>query len=721
MGSAEFSNVSQKPDVAVADSADLLSCLLLVAELKGCAVSKSAVVAGLPLESGRLTAALFLRAANRAGLAARLVKRALSEIPREVLPAIVCFRNGEYGVLTDIDTGLGIAVLMCPADKLNRQVDLNVLHTQLTDEVYYLRAMPRFDRRAAGLPGETGQHWFWGVIKSSVPIYRDVLIASFFINLFALAQPLFVMNVYDRVVPNKAMETLWALAIGVLIVYLFDMVLKTLRSYFVEMAAKRSDVILSSMLFEKVMGLKMQFRPASVGAFTNRLQDFESIRGFITSSCILTIIDLPFMLIFLVLIGWLADWLVIVPILAIPVGVFLGYWAQLRLRPITENVMAAATKKNATLVESVAALETIKFLGAEGRTQREWEQAVGYTAQWGLQGRRISNTALYGVQWLQQVTMVLMVVWGAYMIGDQALSMGGLIACVMLHGRVMAPLGQVASLIVNFDHARVSLKSLTEIMTLPTEREHGHRYLQKPEFRGDIVVKQVTFGYGEHSLAVLDDVNFTIRAGEKVGIIGRLGSGKSTLARLILRLYEPQKGAILLDGIDLQQLDPVDLRANVGYVAQDVMLFQGTLRDNIALGLDSVSDEALIASAQKAGILDMVNEHPLGFNMPVGERGENLSGGQRQAVCLARAFLRDPPILILDEPTSAMDQGAEARVRVRLKEFAQDKTLLLITHKMSMLDMVDRLIVLDRGKLLADGMKHEVLDGLKSGAIKGGV
>ncbi|MFA5631115.1 MAG: type I secretion system permease/ATPase [Porticoccaceae bacterium] len=721
MGSSEFSKAGDTPEIAGDAAAGLLQCLLLVAELEGCPASEPAIVAGLPLEGGALTPALFLRAANRAGLAARLVQRPLADIPRDVLPAIICFRDGGYGVLTDIDPALGFAVLMSPVDRLSRQLDIDVLQKRLSGEVYYLRPMQQFDRRAAGLPREGGQHWFWGVIKSSMPIYRDVLIASFFINLFALAQPLFVMNVYDRVVPNNAVETLWALAIGVLIVYLFDMVLKTLRSYFVEMAAKRSDVILSSMLFEKVMGLKMQFRPGSVGAFTNRLQDFESIRGFITSSCILTIVDLPFMVIFLVLIGWLAGWLVAVPILAIPVAVFLGFRAQRRLRPITEKIMAAATKKNATLVESVMALETIKFLGAEGRTQRDWEQAVGYTAQWGLQGRRISNSTLYGVQWLQQITMVLMVVWGAYMIGDQALTMGGLIACVMLHGRVMAPLGQVASLITNYDHAQVSLNSLTEIMNFPSEREQGKRYLHKLDFKGDIDIKQVAFTYGEQSPAVLDGVSFAIRAGEKVGIIGRLGSGKSTLARLMLRLYDPQQGTILLDGIDLQQLDPADLRAKVGYVAQDVMLFQGTLRDNITLGLDGVSDEALIASAQQAGIMDMVNEHPLGFNMPVGERGDTLSGGQRQAVSLARAFLREPPILILDEPTSAMDQGSEARVRQQLQGFASDKTLLLITHKMSMLELVDRLIVMDRGQVIADGAKSEVLEALRSGAVRGAV
>lgn len=697
----------------------LLECLLLVAHFEGRPTSRPAVTAGLPLENGELTPETFVRAANRSGLAARLLHRDLGDIPEDVLPAIIGLDNGSYAVLTDLDRELDAAVLTAPEDRSGHQLGMEALRARYTGEIYYLRPMQAFDRRTPKLFRKQGQHWFWSVIKSSWSIYRDVLIASFFINLFVLAYPLFIMNVYDRVVPNGAMETLWALAAGVFIVYVFDFVLKALRSYFVELAAKRSDVILSSILFERVMGLKMQYRPVSIGAFANRLQEFESIRSFITSTCVLAIVDFPFLLLFVGFIAWIGGWLAVVPLTAIPLAILLGVRAQRRLRPMIENVMAGSARKNATLVESMAGVDTLKTLGAEGRVQRTWEQAVGYVSQWGLQARRVANNTLFAVQSLQQLSMVAIVIWGVYLISDQALTLGGLIACVILSSRALAPLGQVASLIAQYDHAEATLKSLTEIMESPVEREEGKRYLHRPRIRGDIRFKQVGFAYDEQSAAVLEDLNLNIASGEKVGIIGQVGSGKTTLAKLLMRLYEPSRGAVQVDGFDIQQLDPADLRAGIGYVSQDVTLFYGTLRENLTLGLTGVSDSELVHAAEQAGLIDMINTHPLGFEMPVGERGDTLSGGQRQAVGLARVFLRSPPVLLLDEPTSAMDQGSENRLKARIQDFGQDRTVLLITHKMSMLNLVNRLVILDKGRVVADGPRDEVLEALRKGSIRG--
>ncbi|MFA5493828.1 MAG: ABC transporter transmembrane domain-containing protein, partial [Porticoccaceae bacterium] len=546
----EAETIDSAADDAPEYAGSLLQSLMLVAELEGRSTSRSAIIAGLPLENGELPAHVFLRAANRAGLAARLLQRELTTIPREVLPAIIRFRDGRYGVLSDVDTVLGIAVLMSPLDSESHQLELGDLQRLYAGDVYYLRPMQRFDQRTAKIYRPSSDHWFWGVIKSSSGIYRDVLVASFFINLFVLAQPLFVMNVYDRVVPNNAIETLWALAVGVFIVYIFDALLKTLRSYFVELAAKRSDVILSSTLFERALGLKMQFRPVSVGAFVNRLQDFESIRTFITSTCILALIDLPFLLIFLLFIAYLGGWLVMVPVIAIPLALGLGYHAQRRLRPIIQKVMTGSTKKSATLVEGISALETVKTLGAEGHIQRSWEQAVGYVSQWSLQARKTSNATLFKVQLLQQLAGVGVVVWGVYLIANQELTMGGLIACVLLSSRALAPLAQVASLITNYDHAEATLRSLNDIMASPVEREEHKRFLHKPRLKGEIQFKQVSFAYNEQ-LTALEGVSLSIRQGEKVAIIGRIGSGKSTLGKLAIRLYEPQKGAVLVDGLDV--------------------------------------------------------------------------------------------------------------------------------------------------------------------------
>ena len=706
------------PDAAEHFSS-LMDCLLLVSRLEGRTASVAAISAGLPLEDGKLTPDLFVRAANRAGLAALSLQRPLKDIPQNVLPAIIMLDDEVYAVITDLDAAAGYAILMAPQTHGLYQIDLADLAARYKGQVFYLRPTQQFDSRTPKIYESTGDHWFWGVLKSSSHIYRDVLIASLMINLFVLAQPLFVMNVYDRVVPNNAIETLWALAIGIAVVYAFDLGLKTLRSYLVELAAKRTDVIVSARLFERVLNLKMGSRPVSVGAFANRLHEFDSIRSFITSTTILVLIDLPFLLIFLAFIAYLGGWLVMVPLVVIPLSVLLAYQAQVRLRPAIENVMRGAAKKNATLVESLVGIETIKTSGAESGVQKNWEQSVGYVSQWSLQVRLLSNTALQGVQFLQQLAMVAIVVWGVYLIAELELTLGGLIACVILNGRALAPLGQVASLLTNYDHAEGTLKSLDEIMSLPVERAEDQRFLHRHKLDGEITFKDVTFSYPDQPSPALKGLSLSIKPGEKVGIIGKIGSGKSTLSKLILALHEADRGSILVDGYDIKQLDPADLRSNIGYVSQDVTLFFGTLRENIALGQIAAEDAKIVEAAQRVGIDQFISNHPLGYEMPVGERGETLSGGQRQAIGLARVFLLDPSIVLLDEPTASMDQASENLIKEGLKEFAKDKTLILITHKMSMLDVVDRLIVLDDGKVVADGPKEQVIEALQKGQVRG--
>ncbi|MDP1521114.1 type I secretion system permease/ATPase [Porticoccus litoralis] len=701
------------------ESYELMDCLLLAATLEGRPTSAPAVSSGLPLENGRLTPKIFNRAANRAGLASLMLQRSLEDIPLEVLPAILLTTDGKALVLSGLDTALNLAFLTNPVTQEQTQADLKELQTIYSGKVFYLRPMQQFDSRTPKIHQEKGAHWFWDVLRSSSKIYRDVLLASFLINLFVLAQPLFVMNVYDRVVPNNAVETLWALAIGVLIVYVFDLALKLLRAYLVELAAKRTDVVLSAQLFEKVLNLQMSVRPSSAGAFASRIHDFDMLRNFVTSSTILTLIDLPFVIIFMIFIFYLGGWLVAVPIVIFPLAIYLGLRAQKKLRPTIENVMRGSAKKNATLIESLVGIETIKTLGAEGQVQRSWEQSVGYVSQWGLQSRLISNTALQSVQFLQQVAMVAIVVVGVYLIADQNLTLGGLIASVILNGRALAPLSQIASLLVSYDHAEGTLKSLNEVMALPVEREADKRYLHRPVLEGNIRLKQVTFSYPDQPRPAIENVDFTIKAGEKVGVIGRIGSGKSTLAKLMIRLYDVNEGAVLVDGFDVKQLDPADLRTNVGYVAQDAKLYFGTVRENITFGVQGVSDAEVVEAARKAGILELINSHPLGFEMPVGERGENLSSGQRSAISMARTFLRQPKVLLMDEPTSAMDQGTEESLCRQIKSEFADSTLFLITHKMSMLALVDRLMVVDRGTIVADGPKDQVLAALKEGKIRG--
>ena len=368
-------------------------------------------------------------------------------------------------------------------------------------------------------------------------------------------------------------------------------------------------------------------------------------------------------------------------------------------------------------MESLVGLETIKALGAESVMQRKWESSANFLARVGAQLRLLSSSTINGAMWAQQFVSVAVVVIGVYLIAEGNLTLGGLIACTMLSSRAMAPIGQVAGLLTQYHNAATALKSLDDILQQPVERPADSNFVARQHFTGDIEFKDVDFNYPDQDLAALRNVSLKIRAGEHVAILGRIGSGKTTLEKLILGLYRPTSGAVLVDGIDLRQLDPAELRRNVGYVPQDVTLFYGSLRENLTIAAPAADDAAVLRAAQVGGIIDFVNSHPKGFDMVVGERGESLSGGQRQAVAIARATINDPPILLLDEPTGSMDHSSEEEIKQQLSTFAADKTMIVITHRTSLLDLVERIIVIDSGKIVADGPKAQVVEALRQGRI----
>lgn len=697
----------------------LLACLIALTKYHHRVVSVETLRAGLPLEDSRFTPELFVRAAKRADLAARVVRRPLKKIPDLVLPAVLLLKGRQACVLLEVDHKKKTARILASETQVGEVVvDLKALQERYLGYAIFVQPEHTFDQRAPETLALKSRHWFWGTLFKSWRIYRDVLLASFLINLFALTSPLFVMNVYDRVVPNNAVETLWVLAIGVSVVYCFDLLMKSLRGYFVDVAGKKADVVLSTMIFEQVMGIKMAVRPPSVGAFANNLREFDSVRDFITSATITTFIDLPFVLLFLTVIGFIGGPLVLVPAAVMPLVLIYGLAMQAPLRKAVDNSFRMATQRNATLVESLTGLEAVKTLGAEGQLQRKWEQAIGYMAQWGVRSRILSSSVVNVAALLQQLTTVGVVVFGVYLITDGNMSMGGLIACVILSGRAMAPMGQVANLATRYHQARAALNSLNGIMALSQERPADRSFVHRPVFQGTIEFSDVTFTYPGQIHAALTNLSFRIAAGEKVAFIGRIGSGKTTIEKLVMGLYEPDSGAVRIDGTDLRQIDPADLRRSVGYTPQDTTLFFGTLRDNIMLGAPYVDDAAILRAANIGGVMEFVSRHPLGFDMQVGERGEGLSGGQRQTIAVARAMLLDPPILLFDEPTSSMDNASEERLKVRLKEYIGDKTLVLVTHRASLLDLVDRIIVLDNGRIIADGPKPQVLEALKTGKLR---
>jgi len=695
----------------------LLDSIVAIARLYEINTTHEALSAGLPLEGNALTPSLVPRAAARAGLTAKLARRSLADLRAGLLPVILLLKGNQACLLLEwLDSGE--ARVRFPENGESSDVlSRDALEGLFAGVVFFVRPVFNFDPRSPASGQIQSRHWFWGVVFQNWRLYRDGLLAALLINLFALGMPMFSMTVYDRVVPNRAEETLWVLALGVLLMMVFDTALRTLRSYILDVAGKRIDVTLSARIMERVLGLRMADRPASVGSFAANLRAFESVRDFVSSATITTLVDIPFVVIFFLVLAWISPWLVVPPFVCIVLLLIATLVVQQKMQELVELGARASSQRNATLVESLVGIETIKFMVAESSFQRKWEQSTVFIGQNGTQLKLISSITMNFAQMLQQLVSVSVVIVGVYLLINNQVSMGGIIAASMLAGRAMAPFGQVAGLLMQYHNAKSGLDSVEKHMQTPPERADDSHFLHRTAFRGEIEFKNVSFTYPGHQLAVLNKVSFKIHAGERVAFIGRVGSGKSTVQRLVLGLQQPTEGAILIDGVDLRQIDPAELRRSAGFVSQDVSLFYGTLKENIALGAPFANDQDILHAAEIAGVSEFANRHPRGFDMVIGERGESLSGGQRQAVGIARAVLADSPILLLDEPSSAMDHQSEDLLKSRLNRFAQGKTMILVTHRTSLLELVDRLIVIDNGQVMADGPKAQVIEALQSGRV----
>ncbi|MBT9599369.1 MAG: type I secretion system permease/ATPase [Vitreoscilla sp.] len=694
----------------------LLDCLVEACRLHGQAATRASLASGLPLVDGRLTLDLAERAAARAGMVTRLERVAPKAVDPAALPAILLLKDHKACILLGWE-GDTARVLLPETGQGSVSLSLADLAERSLGLVLHVRPHFRYDSRTPDVRPPREGHWFWGVLLSQRFVYRDILWAAALINLFAIANPIFTMNVYDRVVPNGALETLWSLAIGMLLVLGADLMLRKLRSRFVDEASARIDVQISATLMERVLGMRLEHRPESVGSFASNLRGFEQVRELIASSTVTALIDLPFALLFLLVIIVISPWLAIPVVLGFGAVLLAGWVIQGKLHSLAETTYRASAARNATLIESLTGIETIKTQGAEGSIQSRWERTNVFLAGANVKMRSLSSGANYLASSIVQTVTVVMVVAGVYLIGERMLTMGGLIATGMLASRALAPAGQIVALLMQYQGARTALDGLEKIMAQPVERTDGTAYIHRAKLRGEVEFRNVSFKYPGRTDNALDNLSLKIKPGERVALIGRVGSGKSTLQRLMLGLYRPTEGAVLLDGIDLNQLDPADLRRNLGYVSQDVLLFYGSLRENITFGVPCADDSTVVAAAEVAGLGEFVNRHPQGFDLNVGERGERLSGGQRQSVGLARAVLHNTPVLLLDEPTSAMDFSTEAAITQRLAAFSAGKTVVLVTHRTSLLALVDRVIVVDGGKIVADGPRDRIMEALQSGRI----
>ncbi len=694
----------------------LLDALMIVCKLHNIGTSRNVLTAGLPLAAHTLTTETFPRAAGRAGLKARVVQRGLENITALSLPAILLLKNNQAAVLIGWDAQQRARLLPSETEGGEITVSPETLAENYSGRVIFISPEHEFDAQPTATLPRT-KAWFQDTLKLSKSLYLDAVVASFLVNLVALSAPLFVMNVYDRVVPNQATATLWVLAIGISIAFVFDFVLKILRGICLDLAGKKTDLVVSSALFERLLGMKMKLRPQRVGSFAQNFQEFQSIRDFLSSLTLTAFIDLPFTLLILLVIGIIGGPLVFIPLLAYPLALLVNWLIQRPLMSRVRKTYQLSNERQAMLVETLTGLDAIKINNAQSERQYQWEHLTGQLSKLELRVKSLSYVAVNFTAWLQQFSGVALIVAGVYIIIGGNLSMGGLIACYLLHRRAMMPIGQLCSLITRYQRARMTKATIDRMMDLEQEVQDDEVPLKRETLSGAIELRDVTFIYPGNQYASLSNVSLTIQPGEKVGIIGRSGSGKSSLAKLLVGFYQPDSGNVLIDGIDARQIDVHDLRHNIGYAPQDIHLFSGTLRENLVYGASYVDDETMLRVATLTGVHEFARRHPSGYNMQVGERGMSLSGGQRQAVALARALLLDPPVLLMDEPTSSMDNTSEDLIKKALVPVIANKTLLMVTHRASLLTLVDRLIIVDNGKIIADGPKESVMSALKKGQI----
>jgi ATP-binding cassette, subfamily C, bacterial LapB len=705
------------PDPSPASGDPLSDALIFLAAHHGRALSREALVAGLPILDGRLSVSLFDRAARRAGLEVEPVKRALAEIPALVLPAVLVMRDRSTRILLERDGNPLQAKIVDPSE--GPDPTPRPLGAEAVDYLGYaflVRPLAAADPRVAAAGDLPGEHWFWSVVRRFWSNYSHVALAAFIINTLALASPLFIMNVYDRVVPNGAAASLAALAIGLTIAIVFDFVLRTVRSRIIDMTGKKIDVVLAASIFEHVQALKMAQRPGSVGILANQMRDFDSVREFFTSGTVVAATDLMFALIFIAVLFMIAGPLAWIPLGVLPVMVIVGLLIQRPLDRAMRRLQAESAARHGVLVEALSGMETVRAIGAEPRMQTAWERSIAATARSSEDVHFWASMALTASGTAQQVTSLLMVVIGVFLIIDGSITVGALVASTMLAGRTLAPIAGIATVITRATQTIIALKAIDRVMNLERERPANRTYVARRVEQGSIAFENVTFRYPKGAEDALDKVSFRIAGGERIGIIGRVGSGKTTLGRLMVGFYEPQDGRVLVDGIDLRQYDPADLRTGIGFVLQDTDLFYGKLRDNIAFGRPSATDAEVVAAARLSGVEAFIAGHPLGYDMPIAEGGSSLSGGQKQAIGLARALIRKPKVLFLDEPTAHFDVRSEADFLERLKALGeQNLTVIISTHRLSLLAFVDRLLLFERGKLVADGPRDKVLGMLQGG------
>lgn len=687
----------------------------------GLTISAAALQAGLPRDA-RLSPTLAVRVLEQAGIGAGWVKRDAGDLLSYLLPVALLRKDGGACVLV-ARHGKGAAasyeVVLPESGGGSVRLDAGQMNELYGGHALLAKPHPRLDDRAGPQVQESAGHWLFSTLWRYRRYYASAALAALLINVLTLASTFFTMNVYDRVVPTGAYVTLWSLAIGVIVAMVFEFAARHVRAHLVDVAGKKADLVLGSALFRKVLATRMEFKPQSAGSSANQLREFESVRDFVTSATISTLSDLPFCLLFVAIIAMIGGPLALVPLLAIPIIVMISVAIQWPLARAMQENLREGSLKQGLLIESIEGIESLKAARGEGVMQQKWEQLSALAASSSMKSRALSSMAVNLVTLIQQVQTVVLVVWGVYLIHAGTLSMGALFGTVILAGRATSPLAAVVGLAVRYQQAKTALRSLNQVMDQPVDRVPERRYLAKPHFAGRVTLKKVNFSYPappmQPSPPVLQDISLEFKPGERVAVLGNIGCGKSTLLRVMAALYQPRSGQVLMDGIDIGQIDPADVRAAVGMLGQDARLFYGTLKDNVTIGNPATTTEEFLRVARLTGLDAIAARHPRGFDMPIGEAGQGLSGGQRQLVALARCLLLRPRVLLMDEPTSSMDLQTEHYFLQRMAVATQGQTVIVATHRLSVLELVDRIVVMDGdGKVFADGPKDAVLESLRA-------
>lgn len=630
---------------------------------------------------------------------------------------LIAFVNNDFCIIEDIDENNNVKIIMdIEGETVINKISFERFKKVYLNKVITLKKKYIFNKKEDKSLGLGIKHWLFDTLKLSRKIYLDVILASLLINIFVLATPLFTMNVYDRVIPNNAIETLWVFAIGVIIVYLLDASLKFIRAYFLELAAKKSDILISSLLYEKVLNIKMSSVPPSIGLFANHIKGFDQIRSFLTNATLTFLVDLPFAILFLGVIAYIGGSIVLIPILIIVLILIFSLFINKFLQKEIEKSHHLYAKKNSLLIETLSNLELFKSFGRLSWLKQKWENINSSLVDQGLKSRTFAASISIMTSFLIQLNIVLVIIYGVYEIYEVNLTMGGLIAIIILSSRVVAPMGQISTLLINYNDAYSSFKRLEEIIKKEEDKQIDKEYVElKNGFDVDIEFKNVSFKYENSEYETIKDLSFKIKKGEKIAIVGRIGSGKTTILKLLMGFYTPNSGSILYDGIDIKEINPTKLRESVGFVSQNNSLFSGTLRENLSVKRSSFDDEDIYKALKVTGMDELVKASKLGLDMSIGENGFGLSGGQIQSLSISRALISKPSILMFDEPTSALDQISEAMLLKNIQNEISKRTTIFVTQKITLLNLVDRILVIEKGQVYIDDKKDVVIEKLAKG------